>query len=54
MINTSSVVDPVCGMAVDPQNAAGSHEYNGVMYYFCSASCHDAFVGEPGRYVPTG
>jgi Cu+-exporting ATPase len=30
--------DPVCGMQVDPAKTAGSSEYNGKTYYFCSAS----------------
>ena len=28
--------DVVCGMQVDPAKAAGSSEYNGKTYYFCS------------------
>jgi P-type Cu+ transporter len=26
--------DPVCGMQVDPQKAAGTSEYEGKTYYF--------------------
>ena len=28
--------DVVCGMQVDPAKAAGSSQYNGKTYYFCS------------------
>ena len=28
--------DVVCGMQVDPAKTAGSSEYNGKTYYFCS------------------
>ncbi len=31
-----ATLDPVCGMRVDPARAAGSHEYGGTTYYFCS------------------
>ncbi|HWR37209.1 MAG TPA: heavy metal translocating P-type ATPase [Clostridia bacterium] len=46
------VKDPVCGMAVDPQNArGGQHKYKGVTYYFCSARCNERFKSEPARYL---
>ena len=28
--------DVVCGMQVDPAKTAGSSEFNGKTYYFCS------------------
>ena len=34
-----SVLDPVCGMTVDPATAAGSHDYKGTTYYFCNPKC---------------
>jgi P-type Cu+ transporter len=43
--------DPVCGMAVDPADAAGSHEYNGKTYYFCSPSCLERFKAGPAQFV---
>ena len=43
--------DPVCGMDVDPKTAAGKSEYQGQMYYFCSAGCKKAFDKEPYKYV---
>src|SRR5437773_1490566 len=36
-------IDPVCGMTVDPSDAAGSVEYHGRTYYFCSPSCLERF-----------
>ena len=30
------VVDPVCGMTIDPADAAGHVDYNGERYYFLS------------------
>src|SRR5512138_346774 len=43
--------DPVCGMTVDERSAAGSAEYAGVHYYFCSTHCLRAFEAAPARHV---
>jgi len=43
--------DPVCGMKVDPTNAAGKHEHKGKPYYFCSKGCLDKFKSDPERYL---
>ncbi len=45
------VIDPVCGMEIDPQTAAGSSEYMGKTYYFCSPGCKKDFEKDPERYV---
>ncbi len=42
--------DPVCGMGVSEQRAAGKSEYQGQTYYFCSPGCKAAFDQEPERY----
>ncbi len=44
-------IDPVCGMTVDPRDAAGSHVYRGRTYYFCNESCLERFAAAPGDYV---
>ena len=44
-------VDPVCTMKVEPHEAAAQTEHEGQMYYFCSVTCHKAFVSEPDRYA---
>lgn len=44
-------IDPICGMAVDPASAAGSTEYEGVTYYFCSEGCQRTFMEDPSVYV---
>lgn len=36
-------VDPICGMTVDPERAAGVSERNGQTYYFCSTGCKERF-----------
>ena len=45
------VKDPVCGMEIDPETAAGSSEYEGVTYYFCAEACKTEFDAEPSKYV---
>jgi P-type Cu+ transporter len=47
----ATVQDPVCGMEVDPSGAAGSQEYEGTTYYFCSPACLERFRADPRRYV---
>ena len=43
--------DPVCGMAVDPNNAAAKQEFRGNTYYFCSNRCAERFAKEPERFL---
>jgi Cu+-exporting ATPase len=52
MANT--VKDPVCGMDIDPETAAGTSEYNGQTYYFCAPGCKKSFDKEPEKYVSQG
>jgi Cu+-exporting ATPase len=44
-------IDPVCGMEVDPQSAAGSYEHKGTTYHFCSEGCLADFKDDPENYV---
>jgi Cu+-exporting ATPase len=45
-------VDPVCHMNVDKKNpAGGSHEHDGVTYYFCGPGCRVKFSKEPEPYL---
>ncbi len=43
--------DPVCGMDVTPESAAGKSEYKGQTYYFCSAGCKKSFDENPEKYL---
>ncbi len=43
--------DPVCGMTTTPETAAGSAEFGGRRYYFCSTDCHHRFEADPARFV---
>src|SRR6266487_3525636 len=47
----SRAIDPVCGMTVDAHKAAGSFEYKGKSYFFCSLGCREKFKAEPERYL---
>jgi Cu+-exporting ATPase len=38
-------------MQVDPATAAGSSEYQGQTYYFCSTGCKRQFDKDPERYL---
>jgi Cu+-exporting ATPase len=46
----TTVIDPVCGMKVVPEKAAG-HEYKGTTYYFCGRGCLEKFKADPERYL---
>jgi Cu+-exporting ATPase len=43
--------DPVCGMLVRTDEAAGRSEYQGKSYFFCTVTCKDTFDRNPQRYV---
>ncbi len=46
------MTDPVCGMQVDPAKAAGTSEFQGQTYAFCSKSCKTRFDANPQAFVP--
>lgn len=48
------VKDPVCGMTVDPEKAAGTFEYQGKPYYFCSTHCVHRFQEDPEKFLDQG
>ncbi|HEX9930753.1 MAG TPA: heavy metal translocating P-type ATPase [Pyrinomonadaceae bacterium] len=47
----TQVIDPVCGMKIVPEKAAGSYDYNGETYYFCSKSCLGKFQANPESFL---
>ncbi|MCZ6581431.1 MAG: heavy metal-binding domain-containing protein, partial [Nitrospirae bacterium] len=58
MAKVETVIDPVCGMTVDPLNAAGKFGYAGKTYFFCSPHCVNRFSSDPdgflkGNYKPS-
>ena len=51
---TTTVVDSVCGMTVEPEaaRATGLHSsYQGRDYFFCGKGCKLEFDDDPGRYL---
>jgi Cu+-exporting ATPase len=47
----AGALDPVCGMTVQPETAAGSHVHAGKTYYFCATSCLTKFKNDPAYYL---
>ena len=45
------VIDPVCGMRIEAEDAAATAEYEGKTYYFCSQACRDAFLADPKLFT---
>src|SRR5690242_16508083 len=43
--------DPVCGMQVEEQKAAGMSTHEGQKYYFCSLQCKEKFDRNPQQYA---
>lgn len=49
--NERSFKDPVCGMEVSRKTAVEEFIYQGKIYYFCAASCREAFEVAPEKYL---
>lgn len=48
----TQVVDPVCGMTIDPKTAkGGSADYKDQTFYFCNPKCKTKFVANPESYL---
>src|SRR5688572_5644698 len=45
------VVDPVCGMTIDPADAVGHVDHHGQTYYFCNESCLERFQADPESFL---
>ena len=46
----ATVIDPVCGMRIEADDAAAIAEHQGQTYYFCSEGCRDIFVADLSRH----
>jgi Cu+-exporting ATPase len=46
-----AVIDPVCGMTVDPHTTPHRHAFQGHTYYFCAAGCRTKFAADPAKYL---
>lgn len=45
------VLDPVCGMTVDPATSKHRFEHHGETFHFCSAGCRTKFAADPAKYL---
>jgi P-type Cu+ transporter len=45
------VIDPVCGMTVDPNAGKPHADYQGQTYHFCCNGCRSKFLADPGKYL---
>ena len=45
-MNNTQFIDPICGMKVDPETAAGSYNHDGTTYYFCSKGCLQKYIAQ--------
>ena len=52
-ISSSTSIDPVCGMTVDPAVATRA-SFQGEVYFFCADACRAAFEGEPETFLQAG
>jgi YHS domain-containing protein len=46
----AKVQDPVCGMMIEPDQAAAQATRNSETFYFCSEACQREFLAHPERY----
>lgn len=51
---TETFIDPICGMRVAPESAAGSLNDNGQTYYFCSTGCLQKFIAPSDNEKASG
>lgn len=45
------VIDPVCGMKVDPATSKHHFAYKGTTYHFCREACQTKFAADPVSYL---
>lgn len=48
---TRTMIDPVCGMTVDPEASEHHANHEGTDYFFCSAGCRAKFEAQPAAYA---
>ena len=45
------MIDPICGMTVEPDKAAAKYQYGGQVFYFCCEHCLGKFKTDPEKYA---
>jgi Cu+-exporting ATPase len=51
---SATVIDPVCGMTIDPATAAAQRRHAQRDYYFCAETCAEAFDANPEHHLAPG
>ncbi|MDQ6635863.1 MAG: YHS domain-containing protein [Gemmatimonadota bacterium] len=51
MSDRALVADPVCGMLILPERAAGTRLYADAVYHLCSVGCLRKFDADAAAYV---
>jgi Cu+-exporting ATPase len=51
METSKHVLDPVCGMKVNPETAKNVLEHEGRRHYFCNPRCLEKFRADPAKYL---
>src|SRR4029077_6911525 len=47
----TKVIDPVCGMTVDPATSKHRFDYRGETHHFCSSGCRTKFAAAAKQYL---
>ncbi len=47
----AKVIDPVCGMTVDPNKTPHRHVHQDRTFYFCGNGCRTKFAADPAKYL---
>jgi Cu+-exporting ATPase len=48
---TMEVIDPVCNITIDTEDAVATSTYKGTTYYFCAKSCREDFDKNPEQFL---
>lgn len=54
MASDNLVLDPVCGMKIDPKKAAVKRDYKGTTFSFCGPGCAKQFDANPQKFSHAG
>ncbi|WP_283806937.1 heavy metal translocating P-type ATPase [Bradyrhizobium sp. ORS 285] len=49
--DATKVIDPVCGMSVDPATSKHRFDHHGQTFHFCSAGCRTKFAADSDKYL---
>ena len=50
----ATVIDPICGMRIEADDAAAIAEQDGKTYYFCAEACRDIFISARSAHEAAG